>query len=109
MSISVALPEWFFSKDKDAAPIILLTLLLGGIVLPLGLAACYLGRSAQYTGGWSGMHAVPRVQGGRFVPGRWRYAAAASAACSPRKPGLHLPLFSSTARTRTPLPQVPTR
>lgn len=50
VSISVALPEWFFNKDKEAAPAILLTLLLGGIVLPLGLAACYLGRSNKYTG-----------------------------------------------------------
>ena len=50
VSISVALPEWFFNKDKDAAPAILLTLLLGGIVLPLGLAACYLGRSQKFTG-----------------------------------------------------------
>ena len=50
VSISVALPEWFFSKDKEAAPAILLTLLLGGIVLPLGLAACYMGKSNRYTG-----------------------------------------------------------
>lgn len=50
VSISVALPEWFFNKDKEAAPAILLTLLLGGIVLPLGLVACYLGRSHKYTG-----------------------------------------------------------
>ena len=50
VSISVALPEWFFNKDKEAAPAILLTLLLGGIVLPLGLAAWYLGRSNRYSG-----------------------------------------------------------
>ncbi|KAL4531929.1 hypothetical protein Ndes2437B_g02360 [Nannochloris sp. 'desiccata'] len=50
VSISVALPEWFFNKDKEAAPAILLTLLLGGIVLPLGLAACYMGKSNRYTG-----------------------------------------------------------
>ncbi len=45
MEISVALPDWLFSKDKEAAPAILLTLLLGGIVLPLGLAAWWLKRS----------------------------------------------------------------
>jgi translocation protein SEC63 len=45
MEISVALPEWFFNDEKDAAPAILLSLLLGGIVLPLGWAAWYLRRS----------------------------------------------------------------
>ena len=45
MEISVALPNWFFNKDKDAQPIILLSLLLGGIVLPLGWAAWWLRRS----------------------------------------------------------------
>jgi hypothetical protein len=40
--VSVALPEWFFSKDKQAAPLILLVLLFGGIVTPLGVAAWYL-------------------------------------------------------------------
>jgi translocation protein SEC63 len=54
VSISVALPEWFFSKEKDAAPVILLSLLLGGIVLPLGLAACWLGRSGR-SGGPAGV------------------------------------------------------
>ena len=50
MSISVALPEWFFNKDKEAAPAILLTLLLGGIVVPLLFAACYLRRSQKQVG-----------------------------------------------------------
>jgi hypothetical protein len=79
MSISVALPEWFFSKDKDAAPLILLSLLLGGIVLPLGLAACYMGRSAQFTGPnevlrdtvawyWASPWAVKQQQGVGRIP-----------------------------------------
>lgn len=38
----MALPEWFFSKDKQTAPLILLVLLFGGIVTPLGIAAWYL-------------------------------------------------------------------
>ena len=38
------------NKDKEAAPAILLSLLLGGIVLPLGLAACYLKRSHRTVG-----------------------------------------------------------
>lgn len=42
VSVSVALPEWFFSKDKQTAPLILLVLLFGGIVTPLGIAAWYL-------------------------------------------------------------------
>lgn len=42
LSVSVALPEWFFSKDKQTAPLILLVLLFGGIVAPLGIAAWYL-------------------------------------------------------------------
>lgn len=41
-AVSVALPEWFFSKDKQTAPLILLVLLFGGIVTPLGIAAWYL-------------------------------------------------------------------
>jgi translocation protein SEC63 len=41
-AVSVALPEWFFSKDKQTAPLILLVLLFGGIVAPLGIAAWYL-------------------------------------------------------------------
>lgn len=50
VTISVALPEWFFNKDKEAAPAILLSLLLCGIVLPLGMAACYLRKSQKNTG-----------------------------------------------------------
>lgn len=50
MSVSVALPEWFFSKDKQTAPLILLVLLFGGIVAPLGLAAWYLMGTQKYVG-----------------------------------------------------------
>lgn len=50
-SVSVALPEWLFSKDKDAAPLILLALLAGGIVAPLAGAAWYLTRSTRRTPG----------------------------------------------------------
>ena len=41
-TVSVALPEWFFSKDKNTAPLILLLLLFGGIVAPVLLATRYL-------------------------------------------------------------------
>jgi translocation protein SEC63 len=50
VSISVALPEWFFNKDKEAAPAILLTLLFGGIVFPLGMAAWYMKKSKKSVG-----------------------------------------------------------
>lgn len=50
MSVSVALPEWFFSKDKQTAPLILLVLLFGGIVAPLGIAAWYLMGTQKYVG-----------------------------------------------------------
>ena len=44
VSVSVALPEWFFSNDRSTGPLILLTLLVCGIVLPLALATWYLSR-----------------------------------------------------------------
>lgn len=50
MSVSVALPEWFFSKDKQTAPLILLVLLFGGIVTPLGIAAWYLMGTQKFVG-----------------------------------------------------------
>lgn len=50
MTVSVALPEWFFSKDKQTAPLILLVLLFGGIVTPLGIAAWYLMSTQKYVG-----------------------------------------------------------
>lgn len=46
-AVSVALPEWFFSKDKQTAPLVLLVLLFGGIVTPLGVAAWYLMRKQK--------------------------------------------------------------
>lgn len=46
-AVSVALPAWLFSKDKKNGPVILLTLLLGGIVTPLGIAAWYLTRTQK--------------------------------------------------------------
>ncbi|PSC67052.1 dnaJ ERDJ2A [Micractinium conductrix] len=50
MTVSVALPEWFFSKDKQTAPLILLVLLFGGIVTPLGMAAWYLMGTQKFVG-----------------------------------------------------------
>lgn len=42
ISVSVALPEWLLSRDSKTAPLILGGLVLVGILLPLGLAACFL-------------------------------------------------------------------
>ncbi|KAK9831724.1 hypothetical protein WJX74_007311 [Apatococcus lobatus] len=42
ISVSVALPEWLLSRDSKRAPLILGGLVLVGILLPLGLAACFL-------------------------------------------------------------------
>ncbi|KAK2079921.1 hypothetical protein QBZ16_002316 [Prototheca wickerhamii] len=49
-TVSVALPEWFFSKDKNTAPLILLLLLFGGIVAPVLLATRYLTKRDKFTG-----------------------------------------------------------
>jgi translocation protein SEC63 len=35
MNIGVALPSWMFSKDRKTAPLMLLALVGGGILLPL--------------------------------------------------------------------------
>ena len=42
IAVSVALPAWLFNKDKKAAPVILMFLLFGCIVTPVGLAVWYL-------------------------------------------------------------------
>ncbi|KDD73970.1 hypothetical protein H632_c1688p1, partial [Helicosporidium sp. ATCC 50920] len=55
-TVSVALPQWFFSKDKRSAPLILLVLLVFGIVLPLCLAAWYLTRRHRFGGPDGIMH-----------------------------------------------------
>lgn len=39
MDVGVALPEWFFAKDKKKAPLVLLALVGCGIMLPLGLVS----------------------------------------------------------------------
>ncbi|KAK9829144.1 hypothetical protein WJX72_004149 [[Myrmecia] bisecta] len=50
MSMGVALPAWIFSKDHKTAPVLLIALIGGGVLLPLGLAACYLMRTNKYSG-----------------------------------------------------------
>ncbi|EIE19320.1 hypothetical protein COCSUDRAFT_48909 [Coccomyxa subellipsoidea C-169] len=50
LNMGVALPEWIFSRDKHAAPVILISLIGICILLPLIVAACYLLRSNKYMG-----------------------------------------------------------
>ena len=50
LTVSVALPEIFFSKDKRAAPVILLSLLVMGILVPIAIGLMYLGRTNKYSG-----------------------------------------------------------
>ena len=39
INVGVALPQWMFSKDKKVAPLMLLALVGGGILLPLIIAS----------------------------------------------------------------------
>lgn len=48
--MGVALPEWIFSQDKRAAPVILISLIGICVLLPLIVAACFLLRSNKYMG-----------------------------------------------------------
>ncbi|BDA43749.1 Translocation protein SEC63 homolog [Coccomyxa sp. Obi] len=50
LNMGVALPEWIFSRDKNAAPVILISLIGICVLLPLIVAACYLLRSNKYMG-----------------------------------------------------------
>lgn len=50
MNLGVALPSWMFSKDKKAAPLMLLGLVGCGILLPLGLMSWYMLSSSKFTG-----------------------------------------------------------
>eukprot|EP01025_Chloroclados_australasicus_P025203 TRINITY_DN2518_c0_g1_i1.p1 TRINITY_DN2518_c0_g1~~TRINITY_DN2518_c0_g1_i1.p1 ORF type:complete len:738 (-),score=149.14 TRINITY_DN2518_c0_g1_i1:294-2507(-) len=48
--IGVALPEWFFTSDQTRAPVLLSLLVVLGVLTPLGVMACYLGKSKNITG-----------------------------------------------------------
>ncbi len=50
LDLGIALPEWMFMQDNRSAPIMLLALVFGGILLPLGAAACYIFRSNKFMG-----------------------------------------------------------
>jgi hypothetical protein len=50
INLGVALPDWMFAKDKKAAPLMLLALVGGGILLPLGLMSWYMLSSSKFSG-----------------------------------------------------------
>jgi translocation protein SEC63 len=50
MNLGVALPEWMFTKDSKAAPLMLLVLVGGGIILPMALMSWYMLSSSKFTG-----------------------------------------------------------
>jgi hypothetical protein len=50
MNLGVALPEWMFTKDSKAAPLMLLVLVGGGILLPMALMSWYMLSSSKFTG-----------------------------------------------------------
>jgi translocation protein SEC63 len=50
LNLGVALPEWLLKNDAKAAPFVLIALVFMGILLPLGVAACFLMSSNQYAG-----------------------------------------------------------
>ena len=50
LNLGVALPEWIFSQDKRAAPVILISLVGLCILLPLVGAACFLLSTNKYLG-----------------------------------------------------------
>lgn len=54
MSIGIALPPFFFTKDKKVAPLVLLVLAFCGLALPILAMALYLWRSE----GWVGANKV---------------------------------------------------
>jgi translocation protein SEC63 len=50
MSIGIALPTWFFAKDKKTAPLVLLFLAFSGLAVPILAISLYLWRSEGYVG-----------------------------------------------------------
>lgn len=50
MNLGVALPSWMFTKDRKAAPLMLLALVGGGIILPLAVVSYYMLKGDDYSG-----------------------------------------------------------
>lgn len=50
MNVGVALPEWMFTKSKKAAPLMLLLLVGGGVLLPMAFGAWHLLKDQRFSG-----------------------------------------------------------
>lgn len=50
MNIGVALPSWMFNKDRKTAPLMLLALVGGCILLPLAVVSYYMLKGDNYSG-----------------------------------------------------------
>ena len=48
--MGIALPDWLLDAKSRSAPMVLAGLVFGGILLPLGFAACYLLSANKYVG-----------------------------------------------------------
>lgn len=48
ITMGIALPQWLFDGDSRLAPLLLAVLVFGGVLLPLGVAACYLLSSNKF-------------------------------------------------------------
>ena len=50
ITMGIALPDWLLDAKSRSAPMVLAGLVFGGILLPLGIAACYLLSANKYVG-----------------------------------------------------------
>ena len=50
ITMGIALPDWLLDAKSRSAPMVLAGLVFGGILLPLGFAACYLLSANKYVG-----------------------------------------------------------
>ena len=50
ITMGIALPDWLLDAKSRRAPMVLAGLVFGGILLPLGIAACYLLSANKYIG-----------------------------------------------------------
>lgn len=48
ITMGIGLPQWLFDGDSRTAPLLLAILVFGGVLLPLGAAACYLLSSNKF-------------------------------------------------------------
>ena len=47
--MGIGLPKWLFDGDSRTAPLLLASLVFGGVLLPLAIAACYLLSSNKFS------------------------------------------------------------